>query len=160
MSKKFISDTELANPGFANGISTFLEEHQRTEGESASLPDSVKQDIIKKAAKSYGEFLDALGVDWKNDPNSADTPTRVAKAYVNDLWKGRYTALDPITTFPADGYDGIIQESNIPITSMCSHHHQQILGTVSIAYVPGEKGQVVGLSKLNRLPTLALAVGE
>jgi GTP cyclohydrolase I len=59
--------------------------------------------------------------------------------------------MDGITAFPADGYDGIIQESNIPVTSMCSHHHQQIRGTVSIAYVPSKNGKVVGLSKLNRI---------
>jgi GTP cyclohydrolase I len=59
--------------------------------------------------------------------------------------------MDGITAFPADGYDGIIQESNIPVTSMCSHHHQQIRGNVSIAYVPSKNGKVVGLSKLNRI---------
>ena len=71
-------------------------------------------------------FLTALGVDWENDPNSSDTPNRVAKAYVNDLFAGRYNPLDRITAFPSDGYDGIVQESNIPVTSMCSHHHQTI----------------------------------
>jgi len=151
MSKTFINNTELAEPGFANGISTYLKTYQDKNGQSASLPDDQKQAIIDVAATKYGEFLDALGVDWKNDPNSSDTPRRVAKAYVNDLWRGRYNALDEVTTFPADGYDGIIQESNIPITSMCSHHHQQILGRVSIAYVPGKDGKVVGLSKLNRI---------
>jgi GTP cyclohydrolase I len=62
----------------------------------------------------------------RNDPNSMETPRRVAKAYVNDLWAGRYTAMSPITSFPSDGYDGIIIERNIPLTSMCSHHHQTI----------------------------------
>ena len=37
-----------------------------------------------------------------------ETPRRVAKAYVNDLWAGRYTAMSPITSFPSDGYDGIL----------------------------------------------------
>ena len=41
-----------------------------------------------------------------------ETPKRVAKAYVNDLWAGRYTAMSPITSFPSDGYDGIIIERN------------------------------------------------
>ena len=76
---------------------------------------------------------------------------RVAKAYVNDLWAGRFEPLSGITAFPSDGYDGIVQESNIPVTSMCSHHHQTIGGRVSIAYVPSKDGLVVGLSKLNRI---------
>jgi len=107
--------------------------------------------MIEEAAEAYGKFLDALGCDWRNDPNSSDTPRRVAKAYVRDLWKGRYDAMTEITAFPSDGYDGIVQESNIPVTSMCSHHHQTIGGKVSIAYVPSKDGKVVGLSKLNRI---------
>ena len=59
---------------------------------------------------------------------------RVAKAYVNDLWAGRFEPMDKITAFPSDGYDGIVFEGNIPVTSMCSHHHQTITGRVHIGY--------------------------
>ena len=83
-----------------------------------------------------------------------ETPRRVAKAYVNDLWAGRYNQMSPITSFPSDGYDGIIIERNIPLTSMCSHHHQTIGGVVHIGYISGEGGQVIGLSKLNRIVEL------
>ena len=151
MPKKFIEGTELVKAGYANGISTQLAEKQKELGPEATLSDHEKQVIIERAANAYADFLTALGCDYKEDPNSADTPFRVAKAYVNDLWAGRYSPLDRITAFPSDGYDGIVQESNIPITSMCSHHHQAISGTVSIAYIASEDGKVVGLSKLNRI---------
>jgi GTP cyclohydrolase I len=151
MPKKFIEGTELVRAGFANGISSQLAKKQETEGAEARLTSDEKQIIINDAAKAYGDFLTALGCDYKDDPNSSDTPMRVAKAYVNDLWKGRYEPLDRITAFPSDGYDGIVQESNIPVTSMCSHHHQAIRGTVSIAYIASKEGKVVGLSKLNRI---------
>ena len=147
MAKKFIKGTELVKAGFANGISTQL----ANKGDGGSLTIKEKQKIIDKAAKAYARFLEALGCDWQNDPNSEDTPMRVAKAYVNDLWAGRYSPLDRITAFPSDGYDGIVQESNIPVQSMCSHHHQTIGGKVSIAYIASEDGKVVGLSKLNRI---------
>lgn len=149
--KKTVSDVELVKPGYANGISTFLAQKQKLEGPSAKLTEEDKQVIIEKAEQAYGEFLTALGCDWQNDPNSSDTPRRVAKAYIHDLWKGRYEAMTEITAFPSDGYDGIVQESNIPVTSMCSHHHQAIRGEVHIAYVPSKDGKVVGLSKLNRI---------
>ena len=149
MPKKFIQGTELVKAGFANGISTQLAAKQEKEGPEARLTEKEKQKIITKASKHFGDFLTALGVDWKNDPNSSDTPNRVAKAYVNDLFAGRYNPLDRITAFPSDGYDGIVQESNIPVTSMCSHHHQTIKGKVSIAYIASETGKVVGLSKWN-----------
>lgn len=142
---------EKAKPGFANGISLQLHEKILKEGDSAKLSDEEKEFIIDKASQKFGEFLTALGVDWVNDPNSKETPLRVAKAYVNDLWTGRYNPLSDITAFPSDGYNGIVQESRIPLTSMCSHHHQPILGEVSIAYVPSANGTVVGLSKLNRI---------
>jgi GTP cyclohydrolase I len=151
MPKKFIEGTELVQAGFANGISTQLAEKQKIEGPEARLTDHEKQVIIERAAEAYADFLTALGCDYKNDPNSSDTPFRVAKAYVNDLWAGRYNPLDKITAFPSDGYDGIVQESNIPVQSMCSHHHQTIGGKVSIAYIASESGKVVGLSKLNRI---------
>jgi GTP cyclohydrolase I len=151
MSKKTY-DVESTNSGFANGISTHLAKKIKEAGSiDVELSAEEKSEIIEEAADAFGKFLDALGVDWKNDPNSSDTPRRVAKAYVNDLWKGRFEALPGITAFPSDGYDGIVQESGIPLTSMCSHHHQTIQGKVSIAYIPGSNGKVVGLSKLNRI---------
>lgn len=135
-----MKDIELVKKGFANGVSP-----------NFPLSEKDKEKMIKKATKAYARFLEALDCDWQNDPNSNDTPRRVAKAYVNDLWAGRYSPMSNITAFPSDGYDGIVQESNIPLTSMCSHHHQTIGGRVSIAYVPSKNGLVVGLSKLNRL---------
>ena len=151
MPKKFIDGTELVKAGYANGISSQLAAKQELEGPEARLNEHEKSVIIERAAKAYGEFLTALGCDYADDPNSSETLFRVAKAYVNDLWAGRYNPLDRITAFPSDGYDGIVQESNIPVTSMCSHHHQSIRGTVSIAYIASEDGKVVGLSKLNRI---------
>lgn len=152
MAKKFIKDTEIVPAGFANGISTHLKYRQTLSGdENVRLSDTDKEEIIREAAVHFGRFLEALGCTWRDDPNSADTPTRVAKAYVNDLWRGRFEPLDSITAFPSDGYSGLVQESNIPITSMCSHHHQTIKGHVSVAYVPAKDGKVVGLSKLNRI---------
>lgn len=133
-------DLELVKVGYANGVAPGF-----------PFTEKEKWSMVEDAAEAYGKFLDALGCDWRNDPNSSDTPRRVAKAYVFDLWRGRYDAPSEITAFPSDGYNGIVQESNIPVTSMCSHHHQTIGGRVSIAYVPSENGKVVGLSKLNRI---------
>jgi GTP cyclohydrolase I len=141
---------ETAKAGFANGISTFLNNKQ-LDGDFTSLTEDYKKEIISKAELHYGNFLTALGVDWQNDPNSAKTPHRVAKAYVNELWKGRYNVLDPITTFPSDNYNGIILEKDIPLHSMCSHHHLAIDGYAHIGYIPGDLGLVIGLSKLNRI---------
>jgi len=149
--RKFHNDIECVKPGYANGISTQLNNKIEKEGKEAKLTEDEKKYIIKEAAKAYGKFLDALGCDWQNDPNSMETPTRVSKAYVNDLWKGRYESLPDITSFPSDGYTGMVIERNIDLFSMCSHHHQTINGVVHIGYVVGKEGRVIGLSKLNRI---------
>ena len=79
---------ELRNIGYADGINI-----------NGALNDEEKLEMIDKAAVKFGEFLDALGCDWKNDPNSMETPKRVAKAYVNDLWAGRYNAFPKLQLF-------------------------------------------------------------
>ena len=138
--KTFTRDLECVKTGYANGIAPGF-----------PLTEREKWSMVELAADAYGNFLTALGCDWKNDPNSSDTPMRVAKAYVFDLWKGRYDAMSDITSFPSDGYQGIVLEKDIPLISQCSHHHQTIMGVVHIAYIPGPEGNVVGLSKLNRI---------
>jgi GTP cyclohydrolase I len=138
--KKQHNDLECVQMGFANGVAPGF-----------PLTEKEKWAMVDEAEEAYGKFLDALGVDWRNDPNSEDTPRRVAKAYVFDLFAGRYNAMSDITSFPSDGYNGIVIERNIPLTSMCSHHHQTIGGVVHVGYVVGEGGRVIGLSKLNRI---------
>ena len=138
--RKIHEELEVVQVGFANGVA-----------EGFPLNDKEKLKMIDKAEKAYGQFLDALKCDWRNDPNSMETPRRIAKKYVLEQWAGRYNGPPSITSFPSDGYQGLVLECNIPLTSMCSHHHETILGRVHIGYIPGEGGQVVGLSKLNRL---------
>ena len=138
--RKFHTGIECVPSGFANGVAS-----------NYPLTKEEKELMIEEATEHFGRFLDALKCDWRNDPNSMETPRRVAKAYVNDLWAGRYNEFTDITSFPSDGYDGIIIERNIPLTSMCSHHHQTIRGVVHIGYVSGAEGRVIGLSKLNRI---------
>ena len=140
MTEKQKQNLELVKLGYANGSAP-----------GAPFTRQEKDKMIEEAAEAFGQFLDALKCDWRNDPNSSNTPRRVAKAYVNDLWAGRYDGTPDITAFPSDGYDGMVFEGGIPLTSMCSHHHQTIMGRVHVAYIPGTDSKVIGLSKLNRL---------
>ena len=106
---------ECVPTGYANGVAS-----------DKPLTQSEKEMMIMDATEAFGQFLDALKCDWRNDPNSMETPKRVAKSYVNDLWAGRYNAMSDITSFPSDG-------------------------VVHIGYVVGDEGRVIGLSKLNRI---------
>jgi GTP cyclohydrolase I len=133
-------DLECVKIGYANGLAP-----------GAPFTEDEKWAMVVEAEEAYGKFLDALKCDWRNDPNSSNTPHRIAKKYVFEQWKGRYDAPPSITSFPSDGYTGMVVQTNIPLTSQCSHHHETILGRVHIAYIPGKEAMVIGLSKLNRI---------
>lgn len=130
-----MSDVKLP---FANG------NHPRTQEE--------REHIIEKAADAYALYMDALGFDWRKDPNSHETPRRVAKAFVNDLAEGCFSEPPKITAFDnVDQYDGLVFQGNIKMHSFCSHHHLPFIGNAHVAYIPGKNGKVIGLSKLNRI---------
>ncbi len=116
------------------------------------LKEWEKDEMIQEAAEYYGRYMTALGFDWKNDPNSSDTPERVARAFVNDLAQGVYSKPPKITAFDnVDGYDGMVFQGNIKLHSLCSHHHLPFVGKAHVAYLPTPEGKVIGLSKLNRI---------
>ena len=121
----------------------------KSNGNLARTPEEIEQ-MIDKAATAYASFLEAVGFDHTADRQTEDTPRRVAKAWLKDLIVGSVTNEPNITTFPNDeGYDGLVIQSGIPITSMCAHHNLAFTGYATVAYVPGE--MVIGLSKLNRI---------
>ena len=109
-----------------------------------------KKKRIRDAAKYYGLFLESLGFDYEADPQTIETPMRVAKAWVEDLVKGSMTEAPKVTTFPnEEAYDGIVIQTGIKVNSMCAHHNLPFYGYAAVAYLP-EKN-VIGLSKLNRI---------
>mgnify|MGYP003338712756 CR=1 FL=1 len=111
-----------------------------------------KEYMIEQAAEYYGKFLNALGFNWSADPHSANTPKRVAKAWVNDLIAGSLNKEPEVTAFPNDeGYTGLICQTRIPVVSMCAHHNLPFMGYAHVAYIPSPEGKVIGLSKLNRI---------
>jgi len=115
------------------------------------VSEDEKQQMIKEAAEHYGKYMDALKIDWRNDPNSSETPMRVAKSFVNDLAVGCYTKEPNITTFEnINGYDGMVFQGNIKVNSFCSHHHLPFIGNAHLAYIPTAESKIIGLSKLNR----------
>lgn len=112
--------------------------------------EKEKEQMIEEASKHYGYFLEAMGFDYKKDPQTMDTPKRVAKAWIKDLIAGSVSEEPSMTVFPnEEKYDGVVIQTGIPVVSLCAHHNLPFTGYASVAYVPNEK--VVGLSKLNRI---------
>lgn len=111
---------------------------------------SSEREKIAAISQKFKEIMELLGLDTDN-ASLCDTPNRVAKMYVNEIFWGLNANNKPkVTLFDNDfGYTEAIIEANIPFTSFCEHHFVPIVGTAFIGYVPGNK--VIGLSKLHRL---------
>lgn len=101
-------------------------------------------------AKHFEQIMQELGLNLTN-ASLAGTPKRVAKMYVNELFKGLDKSNYPnITTFKDDlQYGGLVQVEQIKVHSICEHHFLPFLGTAKVAYIVDKK--MLGLSKINRL---------
>jgi GTP cyclohydrolase I len=108
-----------------------------------------RDQMIEQLTGKFGEIFNILRID-RNDPNSMNTPHRLAKMWVNELFAGRFEPAPKITVFPnRKQVDELIISRNITVMSVCSHHWQPISGTCAIGYIPGD--HVLGLSKLSRI---------
>lgn len=114
--------------------------------ESAYSPEQKQERI----AQSMRDIMQTLGLDLRDD-SLQDTPKRIAKMYVNEIFSGLdYSRFPKIATIVNKmKTDQMIKVSDISLTSTCEHHFVTIDGTASVAYIP--KDNVIGLSKINRL---------
>jgi GTP cyclohydrolase I len=94
--------------------------------------------------------METLGLDLSDD-SLEETPKRVAKMYVNEIFWGLKPENFPKCTVIENkmGYDEMVIEKDITLMSNCEHHFVTIDGKAHVAYIP--KGKVLGLSKLNRI---------
>lgn len=105
---------------------------------------------IEKIEYHFAEIMETLGLDL-NDDSLCNTPNRVAKMYVKEIFSGINPANKPeISLFDNKyGYNRMLVEKDITLYSNCEHHFVPIIGKVHVAYIPKDK--VIGLSKINRL---------
>jgi GTP cyclohydrolase I len=105
---------------------------------------------LSRIARAVREILLAIGEDPDRD-GLADTPARVARAYAEQFSGLSQYPEDVLSTvFDAD-HDELILVRDIEVYSTCEHHLVPFFGRAHVAYIPNEKGQITGLSKLARL---------
>lgn len=106
-----------------------------------------KQQVIENRFK---EIMKALELELE-DESLKETPKRVAKMYVNELFKGLFTEPPKVTTFPLEeeAPRDLVVIKDIPFNSMCEHHFVPFIGTATVAYIPKDK--IMGLSKAGRV---------
>ncbi len=108
------------------------------------------EEKINKIEFHFARIMETLGLDL-NDDSLKNTPHRVAKMYVKEIFSGLDPANKPkISLFNNKyGYKRMLVEKNITLYSNCEHHFVPIIGKAHVAYMPHDK--VIGLSKINRL---------
>lgn len=111
------------------------------------LSDRMKVSRITKHMRS---IMQTLGLDL-NDDSLTDTPKRIAKMYVHELFSGLSPATFPKITCIENkmGVDEMVSVSSIRVLSVCEHHFVTIDGFATVAYIPRKK--IIGLSKINRI---------
>ncbi len=132
--------TEAKKQAFANdNIAEFIK-----EGDLDALLDEVTE-------KMQG-VLSSLVIDTEHDHNTKNTARRVAKMYINEVFKGRYTEVPSITEFPnASHLNELMIVGPITVRSACSHHFCPVIGKIWIGVMPNQNTNVIGLSKYARL---------
>jgi GTP cyclohydrolase I len=111
------------------------------------LDDETK---IEQISSHFTSILNILGLDLTDD-SLKDTPTRIAKMYVNEIFSGLNPLNKPSPTLFENNYNynQMLVERNIAVFSNCEHHFVPIVGKAHVAYI--SSGKVIGLSKLNRI---------
>jgi GTP cyclohydrolase I len=110
----------------------------------------IRTDKIHIIEGHFKAIMETLGLDLTDD-SLIETPNRVAKMYVNEIfWGLDYDAFPKCTTVHNKmKYDEMVVERNVSVQSNCEHHFVVIDGLATVAYIPKEK--VLGLSKINRI---------
>ena len=131
-----------------------VNQHLISLGLETPVTDKVKAvstQKIEEIAPRFREIMEILGLDLTDD-SLMDTPNRVAKMYVNEIFYGlnydyfpKCTAIE--NKMKANG--SFLLEKNINVQSNCEHHFVVIDGLATVAYLPDKK--LLGLSKLNRI---------
>lgn len=118
---------------------------------SEFIHDNEKNLLIDELASAFEGVLDSLIIDRERDPNSQDTPRRLAKMYIREIMSGRYDKKPNATSFPNhtdEPYTGMLVVRS-ELKSMCSHHHQPVTGVAYIGIIAADT--LIGLSKYTRI---------
>jgi GTP cyclohydrolase I len=109
-----------------------------------------EEEKIAKIAANFTEIMRTLGLDL-NDDSLSQTPQRVAKMYVREVFSGLSPKTFPSITSIENklGYNEMVTVKDISIISVCEHHFVTIDGRATVAYIPRDR--VIGLSKINRI---------
>ena len=141
-------------------ISTIIRQRLQDAGQRFHANDNIAaflnphelEQLLDEVAEKMQGVLDSLVIDTVNDHNTQDTARRVAKMYVKEVFKGRYTHAPALTEFPnAEYLNELMIVGPITVRSACSHHLCPVIGKLWVGVLPNKQSNVIGLSKYARL---------
>ncbi len=119
---------------------------------AAYLRDGDLDEIKAEVQRRIEGVLTALVIDTQGDHNTQGTARRMAKMYVDEIFRGRYQPMPPVTEFPnASRLNELMIVGPIRVRSACSHHLCPIIGRAWIGVLPNEHSNLIGLSKYARI---------
>jgi GTP cyclohydrolase I len=119
---------------------------------SAFIQDGELEELKAEVQSKLQEVLEALVIDTASDHNTNETAKRVAKMFVQEVFRGRYVEMPSVTEFPnISRLNELMIVGPITVRSACSHHLCPIIGRVWIGILPNEHSNLIGLSKYARI---------
>ena len=119
---------------------------------SAYIAPGEMEALLDEVERKMTAVLESLVIDIAADHNTQGTARRVAKMYLNEVFRGRYVAEPPVTEFPnAERLNELMIIGPLTVRSACSHHLCPIMGRLWIGVMPNEHSNLLGLSKYARL---------
>ncbi len=144
------SPIEIVSPFSAEA--TAVREALSAKGlETPLIPQRIdRNEKYERIKQAFTEITQTLGLDLSDD-SLIETPHRIAKMYVDEIFAGLDYANFPKITLIDNkmGIEEMVKISDIGLTSTCEHHFVTIDGTAKVAYIP--KNKIIGLSKINRI---------
>ena len=119
---------------------------------SAHIRDGELEELKAEVAQQMQGVLKSLVIDTESDHNTNETAQRVAKMFVEEVFRGRYVPMPSVTEFPNfSRLNELMIVGPIKVRSACSHHLCPIIGRVWIGIMPNEFSNLIGLSKYARI---------
>ena len=119
---------------------------------AAFVRDGELDELKAEVQAQMQGVLEALVIDTGNDHNTNDTAKRVAKMFIDEVFRGRYVRPPAVTEFPnASRLNELMIVGPVKVRSACSHHLCPILGRIWIGIMPNEHSNLIGLSKYARI---------
>ncbi len=119
---------------------------------AAHIRQGELEELKSEVAKQMQGVLKSLVIDTESDHNTNETAQRVAKMFVEEVFRGRYVPMPSVTEFPNfSRLNELMIVGPIKVRSACSHHLCPIIGRVWIGIMPNEFSNLIGLSKYARI---------